>query len=246
MNVSRLPRVFVSLSMLITLGVGGALLTGCSKAKKICSKMRYLAKEDGKDVSDSGDMDKCIETMNKMHEDDEKTFECTSECVAEADTQKEVAKCMSKCVVGQEDDDDSPVATSKPEVAAVKGESTIDGLTASSIKASLQKQYPTNKIMKEGSLSGGGWSGTVMVKEGSYGYVFQVLLSGISSAAEGKRLEADLAAESSAAAHVGRVGNSKLLFVKCVGHMKEGSTSVGECSRYHTDRARAFTNALTY
>jgi len=210
--------------------------------KKLCDKAEKLFEKEGKTKTETANA-KCVVELTKMKSDEPAKYECASKCINDSDTGTALGTCMSACeggsktasASGSDDDDDSTKTYA------------VDSLTPSDVRSKISSNYQYYGYDISGEKeNAAGWSANVALgKKGGYGevHIYKVLLLDINGTKDGYSTADRLASGSTA--HESRVGNKKLLLVRCL--YQRSSTESGvpkECGSYDS-KIRSFTDDIS-
>ena len=141
------------------------------------------------------------------------------------------------------------VSNNKTSSASSRFAAQIDPLTPATVLSRLRKQYQHRgfKVMKEQTLPGGDWMGTVVLGKGTGKLeVFRVVLSDVSSNAAGLSKGASLRKAAGRNPIDVRAGNKKLLVVTCVGYRAaHRGDAPGSCAGKNLSGPRYVREAIT-
>lgn len=212
--------------------------------KKLCAKADKLMAESLKSESSASSGGKsieaeCVADLEKMKKDSPQEYECTSTCISDAKDAAGLSTCMKTCkgsstTASTSDDDDS------------KRTYPVDSLTPSDVRSKISSAYYSYGYditgEKENSV---GWSANVALgKKGAYGevHIYKVLLVDILNRKDGFSTATKLA--EGQAANETRVGNKKLLVVRCLYQRTGTETGVPkECGAYDS-KISSFTDDI--
>jgi hypothetical protein len=221
----------------------GAVPLGCDMLKmspeNICAKGKEFADKAGKNA---GDQAACVKSFTQMKEKTPEAYDCMAKCAKEADSEDKLVECGGKCAALMAKASQSG-ATGDPGASA--GDATVDGVTPASIKGKLSSeyQYYGYELIKEAS-NAAGWVGTVMLgKKGEEAQIYSIILSDVSSKADGDATVSKLYADSKDKKAVWKVGNKKVLYVECLSAVSSVSREPGPC--YVGDRSRDMIDQVT-
>jgi hypothetical protein len=208
--------------------------------KKLCDKAEKLFEKDGKTKTESATA-KCVVELTKMKSDEPEKYECASKCINGSDTSSDLGTCMNACEggsktasTGSSEDDDSTKTY------------PVDSLTPSDVRSKISSNYDNFGYDISGEKeNAAGWSANVALgKKGGSGevHIYKVLLLDINGKKDGYSTADRLATGSTA--HESRVGNKKLLLVRCLYQRDSTETGVPkECSSYDS-KIRSFTDDI--